>query len=100
MEDSNHLEEPVRKSLFTNIPPFLNYLPNGKVLGSWLRYYSAMCTLYVFSPEFLGGWPLPGALGHHGGPQGVSVAGPGGAHPHGGHGGEEQGQQGEMLQGA
>jgi len=23
-------EEPVRKSLFSNVPPFLNYLPNGK----------------------------------------------------------------------
>ena len=23
----------MRKSLFTNIPPYLNYLPNGKVLG-------------------------------------------------------------------
>ena len=26
----NSLEEPVRKSLFSNVPPFLNYLPNGK----------------------------------------------------------------------
>ena len=30
----------------------------------------------------------------------MSVAGAGGAHPHGGHRGEEQGQHGEVLQGA
>ena len=30
----------------------------------------------------------------------MSVAGAGGAHPHGGHWGEEQGQHGEVLQGA
>ena len=96
MEDSHQLEEPVRKSLFTNIPPYLNYLPNGKVMGFILTH---VYLLHVFTPESLGGWPLPGAHRHHGGPQGVFVAGAGGAHPHGGHGGEEQGQQGEMLQG-
>ena len=34
MEESHQTQpsEPVRKSLFTNIPPYLNYLPNGKVL--------------------------------------------------------------------
>ena len=32
MEYSHQPEEPVRKSLFTNVPPYLNYLPNGKVV--------------------------------------------------------------------
>ena len=96
MEDSHQLEEPVRKSLFTNIPPYLNYLPNGKVLG---LLFINVYLLHGLSSESLGGWALPGAHGHHGGPEGVSVAGAGGAHPHGGHGGEEQAQQGEVLQG-
>ena len=38
MEDSHQLKEPVRKSLFTNIPPYLNYLPNGKVMVTLILY--------------------------------------------------------------
>ena len=39
MEESHQTQpsEPVRKSLFTNIPPYLNYLPNGKVLVKLLN---------------------------------------------------------------
>jgi len=63
MEESHQTQpsEPVRKSLFTNIPPYLNYLPNGKNLseaGSCPDHTDTMVDLR----ECL--WRVPVALTH------------------------------------
>ena len=52
-------EGPVRKSLFSNVPPFLNYLPNGKS-GDSASPYPAHADTMVDLRESL--WRVPMAL--------------------------------------
>jgi len=52
-------EAPVRKSLFSNVPPFLNYLPNGKS-GPEASPSSAHTNTMVDIRESL--WRVPAAF--------------------------------------
>ena len=52
-------EAPVRKSLFSNVPPFLNYLPNGKS-GDYACSSQTHLDTMVDIRESL--WRVPAAL--------------------------------------